>query len=232
MTSLSTNSSTSTISTTYSPNLTGWIITEKKKWFFSKLFGKEKKYDSDTFFSLIKNWLKQIDYNKALKYKKEVIKNLKQAESLWQKQMIETLNEQLLWFKKEIQIISRWFNKYVFESDIADLESVGIQWKTIWRKEIQNYVSVIPSKPLKEILRAKKYNLFNEIIIIYTRNRWRELELDKKKSTTNEKRKKVDPIAFWLVRETGRLFIIADWMDDECDFDVKKLQTIVDIKSL
>lgn len=210
------------------------VSTKPKKWFWRKLFGEKesKKYEIDEFFLLIKNGLQELDYKKALKYKNKVVKELQQAEKIWQTAMIERLNWQLNGFRKEIKVISRWFTQYVFESDIADLESKGIQWRTIYRKSIVSYVGVIPPVVMKNIIKAKKYELFDEIIVLYTRKWERILELDKSKKTTQEKRKKVDPICFGKILETNRLFIIGDWMDDECDFDAKKLQTLVDIKTL
>lgn len=202
-----------------------------KKWF--KKDKKPKVYSVDEFFSLVKNGLQDINYKKAQSYKKEMIKQLKQCNALGQESMITRMNRQLVGIKKEIQIISKLgLTKYVFESDLADLERVGIEGRTVWRKNLKDYEGIIPEDKQKDIIAAKESKLFDNLIVIYTRKKERVIELDKTKKTEKAKVNKVDPICFGEVKETNRLFIIADWIDDECDFDMKKLQKIVTVKSL
>ena len=99
------------------------------------------------------------------------------------------------------------------------------------RKKLEEYTSVIPPECIEKIIEAKKPGLFDEIIIIYTRRHDKPVELDKKKKSQGS-REKVDPICFGRINETGRLFFICDWLDDECDFDMKKLQSYVKVEEL
>lgn len=77
----------------------------------------------------------------------------------------------------------------------------------------------------------KDKNLFDEIIVIYTRKHEKPLELDKKRKSKGSS-EKVDPICFGRVNATGRLFFICDWMDDECDLTMSKLQKSVEVKQI
>lgn len=213
-------------------------ITYKKeksiRWRIQSFFGKEEtkqKYSVEQFFSLIKRGKSELTEELANKYSEGIKKQIEQAVVLWQKSTISLLEKQLAWLQKEVQILNElWLNKYVFEKDIAELESVWIQWRTVQRKTIEQYVGIIPQECVDSIVEAKKANLFDEIVVIYTRKREKQMNLDKSRKTTPASQNtRVDPICFGKVNETGRLFFITDRMDDECDLTMDKLQKEIDV---
>lgn len=220
---------------TWDPDSSYIVSTSRRvKWFFGRLFWKkEKKYTVDEFFNLIKEWLSETNYKMAVKYKKEIVSKINQCMKLGQQTMIDKLNSQLAGIKKEMLVLARlWLKKYVYESDICDLENKGIEGRSIRRKTLERYEGIIPEDKQKEILTAKKSWLFDEIIVIYTRKRERPVALDKKVKTKDPVRENVDPICFGKITGTGRLFIISDRTDDECDFDMKKLDKLVGVKKI
>ncbi len=134
--------------------------------------------------------------------------------------------------QKEIQIINELgLSQYVFERDISELERIGIEGRMVRRKSLEKYESVIPDECMDSIVTAVNAKLFDEIIIIYTRKNDKPVELDKKRKSRGSS-EHVDPICFGKIKATGRLFFICDWIDDECDLDMKKMQTLVDVNKL
>ena len=201
-------------------------------WYTKKI--KNDKYDVEQFFGLIKKWVTKTSTEQARIYSKLVIKKIKNAHRIGQKSMIEELNKQLGWLRKEIQVINElWLVNYVYEKDIVDLESVGIEDRTIYRKPLRKYLWEIPNDCLDDIANAADSKLFDEIVIIYTRKTGKKTSrLDKTKKVADMGRKKVDPIAFGSINSTGKLFIITDWIDEECDLNVEKLEKHVTIRKI
>lgn len=233
------NSSVQTWSTIYSTpeRATNRIsVAMPRKGWITRLFSKKKdarKYTTDEFFSLIKRWASKLTTEKANKYRDTIINHISQASILWQKSVIEKLEKQSIGLLKEIQIINElWLTHYVYESDIADLENIGIWWRTLYRSKIEDYQSIIPQNCVETIVKVQERRLFDEIVILYTRNHERPVELDTTKKTKRPPREKVDPICFGKVTGTGRLFFICDWMDDECELTMKKLEKEIDAHDL
>lgn len=205
---------------------------------FINMFSKKEnsnKYTTEEFFSVIKKGKSKLTKDKANKYREKILEEISQAKLLWQNKILEKLESQALWIQKEIQILNElWLDTYVFEADLADLESVGIKDKTIYRKVIENYEGIIPKDCVEKISKAKEAKLFDDLVIIYTRNKDRAMNLDKTKKTNRnyDETKKVDPICFGRVNSTWRLFFICDWMDDECDLTLSKLQKEIDVHKI
>lgn len=213
-----------------------YVFLKEKKSFLGKILEvffkkEEKKYQVSEFFDFIKKWCKVTNIEKAENYKKSILESIDKANKLWQTRLKEELEKNILWIKKEIQVISQWYLKYVFEKEIAELEDVGIEGRIIYRKSLSDYNSEIPDNCMSKIIKAKKHNLFDDIIVIYTRKQVKEVALDPKKKVKQNSKKLVDPICFWEIKSLNKLYIICDRVDDECDFSLKKLEERVDVKS-
>lgn len=215
-----------------------YVSVQRRSYLWNKIFNwftkpKPKKYKTNEFFTLIKEWKSNLTTEKAEQYRQVVLNTIKNTTTLWQTKAIKQLESQAIGLLQEIQVINQlWLTEYVFESDISDLESIGIKDRTVWRKKIEDYVSIIPEECTSKIVEAKQSKLFDEIIVIYTRKKDRQMKLDKTKKTKWSRREKVDPICFWKINWTWRLFFICDWMDDECDLTFQKLQDETDIKAM
>ena len=157
-----------------------------------------------------------------------------QALALWQHEVCKKLASESLWLKKEIEIIKQFWNiKYVYETDVADLEDKWIKDRTLRRKSLKEYRWEIPKEHIDILVKARQLKIFDDIIILYTRKKTKELELDKKKKKSNSnKKRKVDPIAFRVINSTDRLYVLCDWEDEECDLTVKKLDKEINIEVL
>lgn len=224
----------------------GWVsIWEKMASWFRRRFKKktkplQEKYDVDEFFDVIKKGKQVTNTMLAQKYKDEIVRRIKIAQKLWQTKVIKELERQAKWLANEIRMINElWIINYVDEGDITELEEVWIKGRQLRRDAIDDYLWEIPKDVSDKIIEAKEAKVFDSLIILYTRPSSLKPErapakLDKSKTVTkkNRDRKTVDPICFWRIEWTNRLFFIADRMDDECDLTFSKIKKYVDEKSL
>jgi len=198
-----------------------------------KFFRRDKRYDIEEFFWLIKKGYGEISVEKANRYIEEIAKQIKNAKSLWQEELYQQLVDSLSSIKKEALVIGvLWINNFVYETDVDDLTKNWIKDRLVYRTDIKKYKKMIPDDCIKDIDRSIKSKLFDEIIILHTKKNQRRSSLDKSKKVANSWRRKVDPIAFGRMNWTDRLYPICDWVDDECDFTLKdiedKVNTIVE----
>ncbi len=201
-----------------------------RRWFSDS----KNKYEVEEFFKLVKGGAKEVDFKKAQQFRNKVIKKYKQAIKLWQHHLCKQMAEQSIWLKKEIEIVKLFWNiKYVYETDVSDLEDNGIKGRILRKKSLADYKWDIPSEHIKTLLKAKSSKLFDDIIILYTRKKKKSLELDKDKEWENSQTtRKVDPIAFWKIESTDRLYFLCDWEDDECDLTLNKLEKSIKADTL
>lgn len=195
-----------------------------RKWReFWKKEEKQKEYTVDEFFNIIKNWYKKNDVETAIKHKENIVKLLKNAETLKQKTLMEDLQRRLMWMQKEVEMINKLgIKQYVYESDIIELERLGIDNRSVLREKLENYQKPIPQECSDKIQAALESGIFDRIVILYTRVKTKPAALDKTKQV--EVPRKVDPICFGIIEWTGRMYPITDWMDDECDFTMRSIE--------
>lgn len=98
---------------------------------------------------------------------------------------------------------------------------------TLYKK----YTKVIPSDVVKKMLAAKPF--FDEFVIYHYYNSEMEKKVEKKqKISAEEKAAMRDPILFGIIKETDRLYFIADWEDEFCDLTFDEVLDVVTEKRL
>lgn len=91
---------------------------------------------------------------------------------------------------------------------------------------LKNYTRVIPPNVLKE--KKKTDGLFDEYVIFHYYEKAVEEKLEKKQQmTADEKAKMKDPILFGVIKETDRLYFIADWEDEYCDLTFDEIVDVI-----
>ena len=86
----------------------------------------------------------------------------------------------------------------------------------------KSFTRVIPKRVLK--LKAKVEDVFDDFVIYHY---WDEKAKDVATMTPEEKNKMKDPILFGIIKETNRLYFIADWVDDHCDLTFEEITAVV-----
>lgn len=78
--------------------------------------------------------------------------------------------------------------------------------------KISDFTRIIPDNILDK--KAKMNDVFDDFVIFHYYN---ENQKDLKKMDPEEKAKMRDPILFGIIKETDRLYFVADWEDEFCD---------------
>ncbi len=92
--------------------------------------------------------------------------------------------------------------------------------------KFEDYTRVIP----KDVLKKKKEyeNIFDGFVIYHYYDSEVEKKLEKKqKMSSDEVAKMRDPILFGYIKETDRLYFIADWEDEYCDLTFDEIIDVV-----
>lgn len=113
--------------------------------------------------------------------------------------------------------------RYFIERDDLERHRHLVRGGKIADTKLKDYTRVIP----KDVLEKKKKveECFDDFVIYHY---WNESEQkDTKKMDSEEKAKMRDPIIFGIVKETNRLYFIADWDDEYCDLSFDELVDVV-----
>lgn len=92
--------------------------------------------------------------------------------------------------------------------------------------KFKDYTRIIPPSVLKE---KKKFDgCFDDYVIFHYYEKAVEEKLEKKQMMTpDEKAKMKDPILFGIIKETDRLYFIADWEDEYCDLTFDEIVDVI-----
>jgi len=91
--------------------------------------------------------------------------------------------------------------------------------------KLKDYTRVIPKDVLAK--KEKVKDVFDDFVIFHYYNEDLEKKVEKKQKMSSEEKSKMrDPILFGIIKETNRLYFIADWEDEYCDL---RFEEIVDV---
>lgn len=106
--------------------------------------------------------------------------------------------------------------KHFIEKEDADRFRTSLAKGKISDTKFESFTRVIP----KDVLEKKKkvQDLFDGFVIYHYWNEDVEKDRGKKqKMDESEKQKMRDPILFGVIKESNRLYFVADWEDEYCD---------------
>jgi hypothetical protein len=91
---------------------------------------------------------------------------------------------------------------------------------------LRNYTRVIPNNVIAK--KKKLEHVFDDFVIYHYYNKEVEAKLEKKQKMSSEEISKMrDPILFGIIKETNRLYFIADWEDEYCDLTFDEIIGVV-----
>lgn len=207
-----------------------WIIRVFKK---EPQRVKETNYKVEEFFALIKGGSRTADRKVAEKLQEEIIGQFKRAQRLGQKNLLKELGERAISMKRELSLVeSVGPIRFVLASEIAALMRVGIDGRSVRSESLERYKGQVPEASSVQIQKAKALGVFDEILILYTRKKETPVALDPKRKEKNQEVKPVDPIAFGAINALNRLYFITDWVDDECELTMDKLEKSIKVSEI
>lgn len=112
--------------------------------------------------------------------------------------------------------------KYFIEKSDLDKHKRNIRGGHISDTKLQDFTRVIPEEVLAK--KKKTEGCFDGYVIYHYYNEEVEKGREKKqKMSADEKQKMRDPVLFGVIRETNRLYFIADWEDELCDLTFEEM---------
>ena len=126
---------------------------------------------------------------------------------------------------RESTLYAKGIRHFVEREDIWKVKN-KIKDGHISDTRFEDFTKVIP----KDVLKKKKEveSFFDGFVIYHYYNNEVEDKIAKKqKMSESEKQKMKDPILFGYIKETDRLYFVADWEDEYCDLTFDELIDVV-----
>lgn len=126
---------------------------------------------------------------------------------------------------RETSMYAKGF-KYFIEAEDLNKYKNRIRGGHISDTKFHDFTRVIP----KDVLEKKKKSdgLFDGYVIYHYWNAKAEkVREGKQKMSPEEKQKMRDPVLFGVIKETNRLYFIADWVDEFCDLTFEEMIDVI-----
>jgi hypothetical protein len=182
-------------------------------------FSVEKKpgYNPTIVFKLIKKQLGVLENIKLERRIKRLEKAFYAAVDAGHDPLANKFLNEIVRESKESAIYARGF-KHFIEKDVISKYKHKIRGGHISDTYFSDYTRHIPKDVLA--LKKKSHGLFDNYVIYHY---WSDEAKDVKKMSPDERSKMRDPILFGTIKETNRLYFVADWEDEFCDFTFDEL---------
>jgi hypothetical protein len=126
---------------------------------------------------------------------------------------------------RESAILAKGF-KHFIEHDDLNKHKRNIRNGHISDTLFKDYTRVIPEDVLAK--KKKSEGLFDGYVIYHYYDREAEEKREKKqKMSAEEKSRMRDPILFGVIKESTRLYFIADWEDELCDLTFDEIVDVI-----
>jgi hypothetical protein len=143
---------------------------------------------------------------------------LKQATTMGQISLVESLKNIIDVARGEAYLIVMGLKKYVTEKQVIDFyEKVGRD-KNLKLTWIKNFGRIIPENVYKIKSDIDERKIFDNYVILHY-----DPKDNGQKLTKKEIEKKKDPILFGVMKESRKLYYIADWKDEYCDLTLEEM---------
>lgn len=169
------------------------------------------------YFQFVKSKLTQLEQENLTERLNKLKAMMQSAEAVGQTALYEALALNFVTLAREQEIAAIGCGKYISETIITKLIGL-VKNKVIKYQPFEQFPRIIPADVAERIKRVQEAKVFDKLHIVYTDY------TNTKLKTTHQKIKEKDPIVFGTIDELkGKLFYIADWIDEYCDLTLDKL---------
>jgi len=176
------------------------------------------------YFKFVKNNLKKLPYLSQFKFNSRI----KKIESAFEKaakagmvSLSEKLIATLIIETRESAIYARGVKMFV-EKGVLNKYKQSLNNGHISDTLFEKYTRVIPDDVLEK--KKKTEGVFDSYVIYHYFN---EKQDDVSKMSNDEKNAMRDPILFGRIKETDKLYFIADWEDEYCTLTFSELADVM-----
>ncbi len=175
----------------------------------------------ELYFKFIKKKFGLLDGQRFNKRIKALETAFDKAVESGQSMLSEKVLEELVVHAKESAIYSKGFKLFIEKEDLNKYKN-KIRDGHISDTQLKDFTRVIPDKVLDK--KKKTDGLFDGYVIYHYWNQETEDKTAKKqKMSSDEKARMRDPVLFGWIKETNRLYFIADWEDEYCDLSFEEV---------
>lgn len=173
------------------------------------------------YFKYVKKKFKILERPKLERRLKTVERAFLEAVENGQDALGEKILRELNLATKESVLYAKGITKYIERSDAIKFKR-NLNKGHISDTLLKDYTRIIP----KDVLTKKKAvdGCFDDYVIFHY---WNEKADDVKNMTPDEKTKMRDPILFGVLKETDRLYFVADWIDEHCDLTFDEMVDVL-----
>jgi len=154
-------------------------------------------------------------------------KALVQAKTMGQIALLQRLIDLMDTVKGETVLIAMGLKKYVTEKQVIDFyEKVG-EDKNLKLSWIKHFNRIIPEEVYDVKKDVDERKIFDNYVILHY-----DPKDNGEKPTKEEIEKRKDPILFGVIKNSRKLYYIADWKDEYCDLTLEEMFKILKGKVL
>lgn len=191
---------------------------------------KESGIAPQLYFKYIKKHFGLLEQKKIEDRKKKLERAFDTAVENGQNVLAEKFLCELARETRECALFARGVTTYI-EQDIIRKYKNSIRGGHISDTQLKDFTRVIPKKVLEK--KKKVEDLFDGFVVYhYWNDRTQDKIAEKQKMSHEEKAKMRDPVLFGWIKESSRLYFIADWEDEYCDLTFDEIVDAVGKESV
>jgi len=145
---------------------------------------------------------------------------LLQANNMGQTALVEKLKNLIDVVRGEAHLIQMNLRKYVTEKQVIDFYELVGEDKNLKLTWIKNFGRIIPDEVYEIKKNVDERNVFDNYVILHY-----DPENNGEALTKAEIEKKKDPILFGVIKNSKKLYYVADWKDDYCELTLEEMFT-------
>ena len=207
---------------------------EKKKSLFrrlcEKLCGTGKGEPVEKVFNDVKTAMMSPSNEEILKAKKIVETVEKTLRASGQYEIADKVNGNRSVLEAEVALVSSGNLKYISEEQI--IQFMLKSERGVRLEFLRYYPNIMPKEVANRKIVFDGLLVFDNYCVLYFDNSATKFSLVKESLDDEERRKRRDPILFGMINGSRKLYYVADWITEDDDLTLEKLETVIGEKAL
>jgi len=171
---------------------------------------KDVKMTPYEFFKSVKNSTEELEIieERSSAYEKMLIN----AKETGQTALREKLEDSISLIRSESQLIATGYKTVITEQQVVDFYKKSE--KGLRLDYIRNFTRVIPNEIIKKKSELDQHEIFDNYVVLH---------YDPNETAFSKTKIEKDPILFGVLKNSNKLYFVADWIDEVCDLTLEKL---------
>ena len=213
------------------------VNTNKKSWFrrmldkfaLSPKVKEEIGEPADKVFDDIKTAMMAPTNEELLRAKKVVDTVENQLKVSGQYEIAEKVNGSRGVLESELALVSSGQLKYISEEQI--IKFMLLSERGMRLEYLRYYANILPSEVAKRKIVFDGLLVFDNYCVLYYDGGAPKFSLIKEVIDDQERLKRRDPILFGMIKGSRKLYYVTDWVTDDDDLTLEKLETVIGEKA-